>query len=125
VTPGDWFWLGLSSMFVIGLMIPLVDGPIMAILQGTVSPDMQGRVFTIVGSLLSMTSPLGLAVAGPVSDWLGLQVWFLAAGVLCLAAALVGFYVPALANIEQNHGGAAGEGVRAPMPLPEAPGAGE
>ena len=125
VTPGDWFWLGLGSMFVIGLMIPLVDGPIMAILQGTVAPDMQGRVFTIVGSLLSMTSPLGLAVAGPVSDWLGLQVWFLAAGVLCLAAALSGFFVPALANIEQNHGEAAGEGMRAPMPLAEAPGAGE
>jgi DHA3 family macrolide efflux protein-like MFS transporter len=125
LTPGEWFWMGLGGMFIIGLMIPLVDGPIMAILQGTVAPEMQGRVFTIVGSLLSMTSPLGLAVAGPVSDWLGLQVWFLAAGVLCVAAGLSGFFVPAVANIEQNHGGATTEGVRPHVPLPEAPAAGE
>jgi len=105
LTPGDLFWMALGSTLVIGLMIPMVDGPIMAILQGTVAPEMQGRVFTIMGSFLWITSPLGLAIAGPVSDWLGLQVWFLAAGVLCGAAGLVGFLVPALANIEENQSG--------------------
>lgn len=104
-TPGDLFWMALASMFVVGLMIPLVDGPIMAILQATVAPEMQGRVFTIMGSLLWITSPFSLAVAGPVSDQLGLQVWYLAAGVLCAAIGLVGFFVPAIVNIEENHRG--------------------
>lgn len=103
LVPKDLFWMALGSALLIGLMIPLIDGPIMAILQGTVAPDMQGRVFTIIGSLLSLTSPLGLAAAGPVSDWMGLQVWFLTAGVLCSTVGLVGFFVPALANIEENH----------------------
>lgn len=103
LVPQDLFWMALGSALLIGLMIPLVDGPIMAILQGTVAPDMQGRVFNIIGSLLSLTSPLGLAAAGPVSDWLGLQVWFLMAGVLCSTMGLAGFFVPALANIEENH----------------------
>jgi DHA3 family macrolide efflux protein-like MFS transporter len=125
LTPDDRFWMGLGSMFVIGLMIPLVDGPIMAILQGTVAPEIQGRVFTIVGSLLSMTSPLGLAVAGPVSDWLGLQVWFLAAGVLCFAAGLSGFFVPAIANIEANHSEPATAGTRSTAPLSEVSSAGQ
>jgi DHA3 family macrolide efflux protein-like MFS transporter len=102
-TPGNLFSMALGSIFVVGLMIPLVDGPIMAILQGTVEPAMQGRVMTIMGSLLGLTSPLGLAFAGPVSDWLGLQVWYLAAGVLCVALGLVGFFIPAIANIEENH----------------------
>jgi DHA3 family macrolide efflux protein-like MFS transporter len=88
---------------VIGLTIPLIDGPIMAILQGTVAPEMQGRVFTIMGSLLSVTSPLGLAIAGPVSDRLGLQVWYVTAGILCGVVGVVGFFLPTLANIEQNH----------------------
>jgi DHA3 family macrolide efflux protein-like MFS transporter len=97
--------MALASIFVIGLMIPLVDGPIMAILQGNVAPAMQGRVFTIMGSLLLVTSPLGLAVAGPVSDWLGLQVWYLLAGALCAGIGLVGFFVPAIVKIEENNNG--------------------
>jgi DHA3 family macrolide efflux protein-like MFS transporter len=103
LAPGDLFWMALAGAFVIGLMLPLTDGPIMAILQGTVVPEMQGRVFTIMISLLSITSPLGLVVAGPVSDWLGLQIWFLTAGVLCGAVGLAGFFVPALVYIEENH----------------------
>lgn len=105
LTPGSLFWVALGSIFIVGLMIPLIDGPIMAILQGTVEPAMQGRVFTIMGSLLLLTSPFSLAIAGPVSDWLGLQIWYLAAGVLCAGVALVGFFVPAIANIEENHKG--------------------
>jgi DHA3 family macrolide efflux protein-like MFS transporter len=105
LTPGGWFWLGLACVFVAGFVIPLVDGPIMAILQSTVSPEIQGRVFMLMGSLLSLTSPFGLAVAGPVSDWLGLTVWYLAAGVLCGATGVAGFFIPAIVGIEHNHNG--------------------
>jgi DHA3 family macrolide efflux protein-like MFS transporter len=101
-TPGGLFWMALVSIFVIGLMIPLVDGPIMAILQGTVTPEMQGRVFTLMGSLLWITSPFSLAIAGPVSDRFGLQVWYLTAGVLCGAIGLAGFFMPTIVNIEEN-----------------------
>jgi DHA3 family macrolide efflux protein-like MFS transporter len=105
LTPGNQFWMALASVFVVGLMIPLVDGPIMAILQGTVEPAMQGRVLTIMGSLLWLTSPLSLAVAGPISDRLGLQVWYLAAGLICLGLGVIGFFLPAITNIEENHKG--------------------
>jgi DHA3 family macrolide efflux protein-like MFS transporter len=101
-TPGSLFWMALASIFVVGLMIPLVDGPIMAILQGTVAPEVQGRVLTLMGSLLWITSPFSLAVAGPVSDWLGLQVWYITAGVLCGVTGLAGFFIPAIVNIEEN-----------------------
>ncbi len=105
LTPGGLFWMALASMLVVGLMIPLIDGPIIAILQGTVAPEMQGRVFTLMSSLLWITSPFSLAVAGPVTDWLGIQVWYVTAGVLCGVIGLVGFFAPAIANIEQNHNG--------------------
>ena len=105
LTPGNFFWLALASTFIAGLMIPLIDGPIMAIVQGNVVPGMQGRVFTIMGSLLSITSPLSLALAGPLSDALGLQVWYVTAGVLCAIVAMAGFFVPAIVQIEENHGG--------------------
>ena len=114
LTPGVLFWMALASTFVVGLMIPLIDGPIMAILQGTVVPEMQGRVFTLMGSLLWITSPFSLAIAGPVSDWLGLQVWYITAGMLCGVTGLAGFFIPVIVNIEEN---ADGNGTEA-EPLP-------
>ena len=102
LTPGGLFWMALASIFVVGLTIPLIDGPIMAILQGTVAPEIQGRVFTLMGSLLWITSPFSLAVAGPVSDWLGLQVWYVTAGALCGVTGLALFFVPAIVSIEEN-----------------------
>jgi DHA3 family macrolide efflux protein-like MFS transporter len=102
LTPASVFELALVSVLGVGLMIPLIDGPIMAILQSTVAPEMQGRVFTLMSSLIWITSPFSLAVAGPVSDGLGLQVWYVLAGVLCGLVGLAGFFVPAIVNIEEN-----------------------
>jgi len=107
LTPSGMFWLALASIFVVGLMLPLIDGPIMAIMQGTVAPEMQGRVFTLMNSLLNLTGPISLAFAGPVSDWLGLQIWYVAAGVLCGVSGVLGFVIPAMVNIEENNNGAA------------------
>jgi DHA3 family macrolide efflux protein-like MFS transporter len=102
LTPANLFTMALAVAFGIGLAIPLTDGPVMAILQATVAPEMQGRVFTLIGSLLSLSSPIGLAVAGPVSDWMGLQIWFLIAGGLCALASGLLLFVPALIHIEDN-----------------------
>ena len=109
LTPGGLFWIALVIAFVVGMMIPLMDGPIMAILQGTIAPEMQGRVFTLMGSLVRIVSPFGLGVAGPVSDRFGLQVWYLTAGTLCGIVGLSGFFVPAIANVEENTNGTGAE----------------
>jgi DHA3 family macrolide efflux protein-like MFS transporter len=87
----------------------LVDGPFLAILQTTVPPDMQGRVFGVTFSLLSLSSPLGLLLAGPLSDRLGLPIWYAAAGVLALLLGSVGFLIPALLRIEAGSDAAIGK----------------
>ncbi len=102
-TPAYLFPVALGSAFFLGFMIPMTDGPIMAIFQTTIAPHMQGRVFALLGSLVSVSSPLGLAIAGPVSDRLGIQIWFIIAGFLCLSVALASFFIPAIMHIEENH----------------------
>jgi MFS family permease len=62
-----------------------------------------GRVFMMVGSLLSLTSPVGLTVAGPVSDTLGLRIWYLVARVLASMSGMAAFFIPALVHVEDNH----------------------
>jgi MFS transporter, DHA3 family, macrolide efflux protein len=102
LTPAPAFALGLAAALVMGLAIPLIDGPLFAIMQANVAPAMQGRVFMLMVSLISLTSPIGLAIAGPVSDLVGLQVWYVVAGLLCGAIGLAGFFIPVMLNIEQN-----------------------
>jgi len=102
LTPSALFALALCSAALLGLTIPLIDGPVMAIMQVGVAPEMQGRVFTLMSSLIWVTSPISLAVAGPISDLLGLQVWYLAAGALCVVVGVAGAFIPALVRIEEN-----------------------
>ena len=64
---------------------------------------MQGRVFTLVGSLGSAMAPLGLIVAGPVADAIGVQSWYVIGGVACILMAVVGYSLPVVMNIEDNH----------------------
>jgi DHA3 family macrolide efflux protein-like MFS transporter len=103
--PGELFWVAVGSGAVMGLTIPLIDGPLMAILQSTVAPEMQGRVFTLFGSLIALASPIGLSLAGPVSDSLGLQVWYLVAGAMAIGISAAFVLVPAVRDMEQNANG--------------------
>jgi DHA3 family macrolide efflux protein-like MFS transporter len=83
-----------------GMMNSITNGPVLALLQGIISPDMQGRVFTVVGSLTGLASPLGLTVAGPVADALGVGAWFTLGGIACTLMGVAGLNVPAVVNIE-------------------------
>jgi MFS transporter, DHA3 family, macrolide efflux protein len=94
------FTFFLVIFFMIGFMVPFIDGPFLAILQANVSPEYQGRVMTMTSSLLWITTPIGLAIAGPVSDRFGIQIWYLLAGVLCLLGMVSGLLLPQVRNIE-------------------------
>ncbi len=98
--PPDWFDAAIPLMFVGGVCAALCDGPLFAVLQGTIAPEMQGRVFMLFGSLVTLTSPFGLALAGPVTDAIGIQIWYVVAGILCAGLGVWGFFLPAIVHIE-------------------------
>lgn len=96
LAPGSLFWLAVLGMSVMGMMNPIANGPLFAMLQSKVKPEMQGRVFTLVNSAASAMSPLGLLAAGPVAESLGIQVWYLLAGAACL---LMGLTIPMIRSV--------------------------
>ena len=61
---------------------------------------MQGRVFTLVGALATAMSPIGLLLAGPLADRLGVQTWYLVGGAFCITMGLVAFALPAVMKLE-------------------------
>jgi len=100
IVPGTAFNLALIAMGISGIMIPIANGSLGGIMQATVEPGMQGRVFTLVGSLATAMTPIGLALAGPLSDAFGIQTWFIIGGVVTLLMGLTSFSISPLMNIE-------------------------
>jgi DHA3 family macrolide efflux protein-like MFS transporter len=103
LSPAMAFGMAVGALLLTGFMNPMTNGPVHAIFQSVVAPEMQGRVFAVIGSACSAMSPLGMAIAGPVADALGVHSWFLMAGASCIAMAIVGFVSPVVMGIETNH----------------------
>jgi DHA3 family macrolide efflux protein-like MFS transporter len=101
--PANLFWIAILSAFFAAAMLPIVNGPIHAIVQAVIEPEMQGRVFTLMGSLSAAMAPLGLIIAGPVADAIGVQSWYMIGGISAILMAVLGFSLPAVMNIEDNH----------------------
>jgi len=101
LTPASLAW-ALVAMSCVGIIVPLVNGPVHAILQATIAPDYQGRVFTLVGSLATAVAPIGLVVAAPVAEIVGVGAWYLAGGAACLVLGVAGFFARPLMAIEDE-----------------------
>jgi len=114
--PPSMFAIALSGMFIIGFLSPIVNGPIMALLQTIVRKDMQGRVLSILVSAASAMMPIGLLIAGPISDWFGIRTWYWVAAIANMLIAVVCFFVPAIMNIETNHNGHSAVVIATPVP---------
>ena len=102
IVPVQLFWLGLAANTLTGLILPITNGSYGAILQSVIAPEMQGRVFAFIMSAAMLVSPLGLVIAGPISDSLGIQLWFLVAGIVCAIMGIAGFFIPEVTGMEEE-----------------------
>jgi DHA3 family macrolide efflux protein-like MFS transporter len=99
--PWAFTW-GVVTMTFLGIVQPITNGSLSGLVQAIVAPDMQGRVFTLISSLAGGMSPIGLAIAGPISDALGKQTWFIVGGLTCILMAFLGLITPVVMNIEDE-----------------------
>jgi len=102
IAPPNGFYWAVGALGLAGIMNPLVNGPIFAALQSRVDPQKQGRVFTLLGAGASLASPIGLAIAGPVSDAIGIQIWFVIGGVACVIAGIASLFIPSIIELGKD-----------------------
>ncbi len=100
LSPSSTILLAVGGTLLVGVMNPMTMGPFFAIIQSTVAPDMQARIFSLLSSIGGGMAPIGLMIAGPVADQVGIQAWFLLAGALCVVMGIAGVCIPAVINIE-------------------------
>jgi len=94
VAPSNMYLLAVAGMALFGFLNPLVNGPLMAVIQAKVEPELQGRVLTLLNAGAGLASPLGLIIAGPVADATNNQLWFIVGGIGTILTGLVTFFVP-------------------------------
>jgi len=102
--PESAFGLAVGFFFIVGATNPIINGPLMAVVQAVVAPEMQGRVFTLMVSVATAMTPIGLMFAGPIADKFGVQTWFIVGGIVTFLLGLLGYFVPAVLDIEEGNG---------------------
>ena len=84
-----WFWVFAVLCTLMGASGNLYNIPYVAYMQETVPHEAQGRAFSVLGSMMSFTMPLGLLIAGPVAEKYGVALWFFISGSAFLLVTLV------------------------------------
>ncbi|HUV54608.1 MAG TPA: MFS transporter [Candidatus Krumholzibacteriaceae bacterium] len=100
--PPELFLVAVGCVFVFAVFNTIANGTFFSSMQAVIPPEMQGRVFTILMSLSGGMTPIGLAFAGPVSDSLGLFIWFRIGGVVVALIGAAAFFIPAVMNLEEE-----------------------
>ena len=66
----------------------------MTVLQETVEPEMQGRVFGFVGIVVAVAMPIGIGVFGPLADRFTVESLLVAFGVAMLLVVATAVVLP-------------------------------
>ena len=102
LAPANLFWLGVVGFTITGFMGPIANGPLNAIMQSKVEPEMQGRVMGVTNSLCAMMMPIALLIAAPVAELVGLRVWYWVGGALVMVIGLGSFFIPEIISLESS-----------------------
>ncbi len=76
----DVFWIYLIIIGLTGATVPLFNSPVMVLLQEKVEPQMQGRIFSLIGMVSSATMPIGMLFFGPLADAIRIQTLMIVTG---------------------------------------------
>jgi DHA3 family macrolide efflux protein-like MFS transporter len=103
--PTNMLYTFFFACFLVGFSQVFANGPLGAIFQSSIAPEMQGRVFSMLNAGATAMMPLSLLVSGPISDALGIRFWFVLGGSTVILITIAALFVPAIMNIETNNDG--------------------
>ena len=102
LAPFNRYLFVLIGAAIFGLNNPFLNAPMSALLQESVEPEMQGRVFSLLVTTARAAIPLGMIVAGPLADQVNVQTWYIAGGIYCLFMGISLISIPAIRNLDQG-----------------------
>lgn len=80
--PPSLFWIGVITVLILCVIVPFFNVPFGAYAQESVPKEELGRVTSLIYTLCYIGNPLGVAVAGPIGDAIGVDRLFVFIGIL-------------------------------------------
>lgn len=101
IAPSDFFIVALVSWFISGATYTMGNAPVIGLFQKIVPNQILGRAMSLFSTLIGIASPIGLALAAPLGELLGVRAVLIIGGVLSTVVCLAGFFSPALMKIDE------------------------
>ncbi len=102
LAPGNLLLLGAFWWFLSGVTYSTGNAPMMAILQSSVPNEMQGRVLSLMNTAIGLAGPIGLLIAGPLGEAIGVQGVFIVGGTLSTLVCVLALFSRTLRHVEQS-----------------------
>jgi len=100
MAPATLFGVAVAWWVMSGISFAFGNAPLTALLQTTIPNRLQGRALALMTTLMAFSAPVGLALAAPLGEWIGVRGVFLFAGSLGALASLAGFLSPSLLALQ-------------------------
>lgn len=98
IAPKGYFILIGIGTLIHGLLIPIANTMFLTILQTRIPPESQGRVFSIVVSIATAVTPLGMIISGPLAELFGIRLLFIIILYLQFVSIIVTWFFTDLKN---------------------------
>lgn len=100
--PAGLFWLAVFWWTISSLTFIFANAPLTALLQTVIPNQIQGRVLSLLNMIMGLAAPVGLLIANPLGEWLGIRGLFIGIGFLGGLIAFSGFASRRLRNLEND-----------------------
>jgi len=100
--PASLPWMAIVLFLGIGATNTIGNALFQASAQGKVPANIQGRVFTLLQSLLMGLTPLSLAASAFLVEKTGIMFFFKLGGIACTITILVSLMIPVIRNFERD-----------------------
>jgi MFS transporter, DHA3 family, macrolide efflux protein len=87
----QFFWVFCVIVFIMGATGMGFNIPFTAYIQRSVPAHNLGKVISLVTSVMSFAAPIGMFIAGPSAEYLGMNTWLLTAGIIMVCIGIFCF----------------------------------
>ena len=101
ILPSNAFIAFAICCMVMGVSAPFY-GVQNALFQEKIKPEYLGRVFSLLGSVMSFAMPLGLLCSGLFAEQIGVEKWFLISGIGIITISFLVFVLPVVQSLDNR-----------------------
>ncbi|QGN22547.1 MFS transporter [Elizabethkingia anophelis] len=102
LTPASLFWLATTFWVLSGIFFIMGNAPLTALLQTTIPNHLQGRALSLLNMIMGLAAPVGLALATPLGELIGIRGLFVAMGLLGGIICLVGYFSRSIKQLDSE-----------------------